>query len=170
MPKNEYNFAWVTDFPLLDFDEDEQRHVAVHHPFTSPKDADLKLLDTAPEKAKAKAYDLTLNGVENGGGAKRNQKPEASAKIFNILGITDEEAQMKFGFLLEAFKYGAPPHGGIAFGVDRIAAILTNNESIREVIAFPKNKNAQNPMDGSPAEVDDEQLKELDIKLGFVKK
>ena len=170
MPKNEYNFAWVTDFPLLDFDEDEQRHVAVHHPFTSPKDADLKLLDTAPEKAKAKAYDLTLNGVEIGGGSIRIHKPDVQAKIFNILGITDEEAQMKFGFLLEAFKYGAPPHGGIAFGVDRIAAILTNNESIREVIAFPKTKSAESLMEGSPSEVDDKQLKELHIKWDIVKK
>lgn len=167
--ENTYEFVWVTDFPLVEYDENEQKHVAVHHPFTSPKEGDLELLDKEPEKAKAKAYDLTLNGVEIGGGSIRIHKPEIQEKIFKVLGISKKEAQNKFGFLLEAFKYGAPPHGGIAFGMDRIVAILTNNESIREVIAFPKTKNAESLMEGSPSEVDEKQLKELNIKLDIVK-
>ncbi len=170
IPEDTYEFVWVTDFPLIEYDENEQKHVAVHHPFTSPKDEDIKLLDKEPEKAKAKAYDLTLNGVEIGGGSIRIHKREIQEKVFKTLGISKKETQQKFGFLLEAFKYGAPPHGGIAFGMDRIAAILTNNESIREVIAFPKTKNAESLMEGSPSEVDDKQLKELNIKLDIVKK
>jgi len=165
----EYSFVWVTDFPLVEFDEDEQRHMAVHHPFTSPKDEDIKLLDKDPAKAKAKAYDLTLNGVEIGGGSIRIHKKEVQEKVFNVLGISSKEAKQKFGFLLDAFRYGAPPHGGIAFGMDRIVAILTGNESIREVIAFPKTKAAESLMDGSPSEVASKQLKELNIKLDVVK-
>jgi len=169
IPDN-YSFVWVTDFPLVEYDEDEERHMAVHHPFTSPKDEDMELLDKDPSKAKAKAYDLTLNGVEIGGGSIRIHKREVQEKIFSILGISKEEAQQKFGFLLEAFRYGAPPHGGIAFGMDRIVALLTGNESIREVIAFPKTKSAESLMEGSPSDVDDKQLKELHIKLDIVKK
>jgi len=167
---NTYEFVWITDFPLVEYDENEQRHVAVHHPFTSPKDDDVKLLDKEPEKAKAKAYDLTLNGVEIGGGSIRIHQREVQEKIFSVLGISKKEAHEKFGFLLEAFRYGAPPHGGIAFGMDRIAAILTGNDSIREVIAFPKTKSAESLMEGSPSGVDDKQLKELNIKLDIVKK
>lgn len=166
----EHNFVWVTDFPLLEFDEDEQRHVAVHHPFTSPKDEDIKLLDSDAEKVRAKAYDITLNGVEIGGGSIRIFKPELQKKMFNILGISDEEAMEKFGFLINAFKYGAPPHGGIALGMDRIVAMLTGNTSIREVIAFPKTKNAEDLMMETPSEVDEKQLKEINIKLDLVKK
>lgn len=166
---NTYNFVWITDFPLLDFDEDLQRHVAIHHPFTSPKDSDVALLDTEPLKVKAKAYDLTLNGVEIGGGSIRIHKSELQQKIFDVLGITREDAESKFGFLLDAFRYGAPPHGGVAFGVDRLAAIITGNESIREVIAFPKTKAAESLMEGSPSEVSEEQLKELNLKLDIVK-
>ncbi|MEA2037744.1 MAG: aspartate--tRNA ligase [Nanoarchaeota archaeon] len=169
VPKDTYKFAWVTDFPLMEYDEDEQRHVAVHHPFTSPKDEDLKFLDENISKIRAKAYDLTLNGVEIGGGSIRIHKRELQEKIFKVLGISQKEAEMKFGFLLDAFRYGAPPHGGIAFGMDRIAAILTNNESIREVIAFPKTKKAESLLENSPSEVDDKQLKELHIKLDIVK-
>ena len=165
-----YNFLWVTDFPLVEYDENEQKHVAVHHQFTSPKDEDLKLIDSEPQKARAKAYDLTLNGVEVGGGSLRIFRSDIQEKMFKILGISKEDAHKKFGFLLEAFKYGAPPHGGIAFGLDRMVALLTGNESIREVIAFPKNKNAESLMEGSPSEVDDKQLKELHIKLDIVKK
>ncbi|MFH0868382.1 MAG: aspartate--tRNA ligase [Candidatus Woesearchaeota archaeon] len=168
--KKEDNFVWVTDFPLLEFDENEQRHVAVHHPFTSPKDEDLKLLDSDIEKVKAKAYDITLNGVEIGGGSIRIHNPELQKKIFRILGISDKQAMEKFGFLINAFKYGAPPHGGIALGMDRIVAMLTGNTSIREVIAFPKTKNAEDLMMESPGDVDEKQLKELNIKLDLVKK
>lgn len=168
--KEQFRFLWVTDFPLFEYDEDEQRHVAVHHPFTSPKDEDIEFLESHPEKVRAKAYDLTLNGTEIGGGSIRIHKQELQAKIFSLLGISDKEAQLKFGFLLEAFKYGAPPHGGIAFGVDRLTAILTGNDSIREVIAFPKTKNAESLMEGSPSEVDDKQLKELHVKIDLLKK
>jgi aspartyl-tRNA synthetase len=169
IPKESYSFLWITDFPLLEYDEDEEKHVAVHHPFTSPKDEDMALLETEPGKVRAKAYDLTLNGVEIGGGSIRIHKREVQEKIFNALGISKKEAREKFGFLLDAFKYGAPPHGGIAFGMDRIVAILTGNESIREVIAFPKTKNAESLMEGSPCEVSEKQLKELSIKLDVVK-
>lgn len=170
IPKDTYNFVWITDFPLFEYDEDQQRHVAVHHPFTSPKDEHIDLLEKDPGKVKAKAYDLTLNGVEIGGGSIRIHKSDVQEKAFKALGIPKKEFQKKFGFLLEAFKYGAPPHGGIAYGMDRIVAIITGNESIREVIAFPKNKNAESLMEGSPSEVDDEQLKELSIKLDVIKK
>ena len=167
--KDQYSFLWIVDFPLVEYDEDQQRHVAIHHPFTSPKDSDIILLDKEPLKAKAKAYDLTLNGVELGGGSIRIHKREIQQKMFRILGIGDEDAKQKFGFLLDAFRYGAPPHGGIAFGFDRMAAILTGNDNIREVIAFPKTKNAESLMEGSPSEVDEKQLKELNIKVDLVK-
>ncbi|MBW2983876.1 aspartate--tRNA ligase [Candidatus Woesearchaeota archaeon] len=166
--EKKHNFVWITDFPLVDFDEDEQRHVAIHHPFTSPKDEDLALLDKDPAKARAKAYDLVLNGVELGGGSIRIHKRDVQEKVFRILGISKQEAELKFGFLLEAFRYGAPPHGGIAFGLDRLIAMLTKNESIREVIAFPKTKDAESLMEGAPAEVDDNQLKELHVKLDII--
>ena len=166
----EHNFVWVTDFPLLEFDEDEQRHVAVHHPFTSPKDEDIKLLDSDVEKVRAKAYDITVNGVEIGGGSIRIYKPELQKKMFKLLGISEKDAMKKFGFLIDAFKYGAPPHGGIALGMDRIVAILTGNTSIREVIAFPKTKNAEDLMMETPSDVEEKQLKELNIKLDLVKK
>ena len=167
--EDKFNFLWVVDFPLLEYDEDQQRHVAVHHPFTSPKDEHIDLLDKDPVKAKAKAYDITLNGVELGGGSIRIHRRDIQQKIFKILGISDEEAQVKFGFLLDAFRYGAPPHGGIALGLDRMVAILTKNDNIREVIAFPKTKDAESLMEGSPSEVSDEQLKELHLKLDIVK-
>lgn len=170
--KDEFRFIWVVDFPLLEYDEDMQRHVAVHHPFTSPKDDQVKLLDSEPGKVKAKAYDLTLNGVEIGGGSIRIHKREIQEKMFRTLGISKEEAERKFGFLLEAFRYGAPPHGGIAFGFDRLIAIMAKvpGNDIREVMAFPKNKAAESPMDGSPSDVDPEQLKELNIKSTIVEK
>jgi aspartyl-tRNA synthetase len=167
--KTKFNFLWVTDFPLVEYDEDAQRHIAIHHPFTSPKDEHLELLDSNPLDVRAKAYDMTLNGVELGGGSIRIHKAELQEKMFKILGIGKQEAKQKFGFLLDAFKYGAPPHGGIAFGLDRLIAILTGNESIREVIAFPKTKAAESLMEGSPSEVDEKQLKELHVKLDFVK-
>ena len=145
--------------------------MSVHHPFTSPVDDDVKFLDTHPEKIRAKAYDLALNGTEIGGGSIRIHKREVQQKIFRILGIGAEEAERKFGFLLEAFKYGAPPHGGLAFGFDRLTAIMAKvpGTDIREVIAFPKNKAAESPMDGCPSETDPEQLKELNIKVDMPK-
>lgn len=168
--KEQYNFIWVHDFPLVEWDEDEERHMAVHHPFTAPKDDELKFIDDDPAKVHAKAYDLALNGVELGGGSIRIHQREVQEKMFKALGIGKEEAEEKFGFLMNAFTYGAPPHGGIAFGLDRIVAILTKNESIREVIAFPKNKAAQSLMEDTPSAVAGKQLKELHIDLDLPKK
>jgi len=167
---SKHNFIWVHDFPLVEWDEDEGRHMAVHHPFTSPKDEDLKHLDSDPTKVKAKAYDLALNGVELGGGSIRIHRKEIQERVFTALGIPQEEAKKKFGFLLDAFTYGAPPHGGIAFGMDRIVAMLTGNESIREVIAFPKNKAAQSLMEDAPSDVSRKQLRELHLELDLPKK
>ena len=169
MDPAKYVFTWIVDFPLVEFDETEQRYMALHHPFTSPKDEDLALLDKDPSKVRAKAYDITLNGVELGGGSIRIHRSDTQQKIFSILGLSPEEAQQKFGFLLEAFKYGAPPHGGLALGMDRLVAILTGNESIREVIAFPKTKAAESLMENAPSEVNEAQLKELHLRLDIVK-
>jgi aspartyl-tRNA synthetase len=162
---SQYRLLWVSDFPMFEYDHGEKRHVAVHHPFTSPKLEDLPLLDTEPGKARARAYDLVLNGSEIAGGSIRIHDSDLQRKIFRLLGISDEEAKAKFGFLLEAFRYGAPPHGGIAFGFDRICMLLTTQKSIRDVIAFPKTTSAMSLMDDSPAEVDPEQLKELHIRI-----
>ncbi len=159
-----FNPLWVTDFPLLEYDETEKRYIAIHHPFTSPMDEDLALLESDPLKARAKAYDLVVNGVELGGGSIRIHQEETQSKIFDLLGIGKEEAAKKFGFLLEALQYGAPPHGGIAFGFDRMVALLAGVESIREVIAFPKTQKGICLMTEAPGDVDDRQLKELHIK------
>ncbi len=155
---------WVTDFPLLEYNEDEKRYVARHHPFTAPMDEDLELLSSDPPQVRAKAYDLVLNGVEIGGGSIRIYKRDIQMKMFDLLGIQKEEAESKFGFLLEAFQYGAPPHGGIAFGFDRIAAILAGVDSIREVIAFPKTQKGICMMTNAPSSVTPKQLKELHIR------
>jgi aspartyl-tRNA synthetase len=154
---------WVTDFPMFEFDAEAQRHVAVHHPFTSPKSEDEHLVGTEPLKARARAYDLVLNGYEIAGGSIRIHDRELQRKVFNLLGIDDEQAKKKFGFMLDAFRYGAPPHGGIAFGLDRMCMILSGEKSIRDVIAFPKTTSAMSLMDDSPSEVDEYQLKELHI-------
>jgi len=159
-----YKFLWVTDFPLVEWRDDHRYH-ALHHPFTSPKPEDLEDLDDDPDSVRSRAYDLVLNGYEIGGGSIRIHDRELQTRMFKLLGIDEEEAQERFGFLLEAFKYGAPPHGGIALGVDRIIMILSGGTSLREVIAFPKNQRAQSLMDNSPDYVDKEQLDELHIKL-----
>ncbi|MDZ7373825.1 MAG: aspartate--tRNA ligase [candidate division KSB1 bacterium] len=155
--------VWIVDFPLLEWSEEEGRYVARHHPFTSPMDEDLPLMDSAPEKVRAKAYDLVMDGNEIAGGSIRIHRRELQRKMFRLLQISDQEAENKFGFLLEALEYGAPPHGGIAFGFDRLAMLLAGRSSIRDVIAFPKTNRAVSLMDGAPSEVDPRQLAELGI-------
>ncbi|HYE41123.1 MAG TPA: aspartate--tRNA ligase, partial [Ramlibacter sp.] len=156
---------WVVDFPMFEFDEDEQRWNAVHHPFTAPKDGHEDLMDSAPDQCIAKAYDMVLNGWELGGGSVRIHRAEVQSKVFRALKIGPEEAQMKFGFLLDALQYGAPPHGGLAFGLDRLVTLMTKAESIRDVIAFPKTQRAQCLLTGAPSMVDEKQLRELHIRL-----
>jgi len=159
-----FSFVWIVDFPLFEYDEEEKRHVALHHPFTSPVPEDVALFETEPLKMRARAYDITLNGVEIGGGSIRIHDRETQNRMFDTLGIGPEEARQKFGFLLDALEYGAPPHGGIAFGLDRLVAILTGGESIRDVIAFPKTQKAVCLLTGAPSEVDKKQLRELGLK------
>jgi aspartyl-tRNA synthetase len=163
--ENNYAFIWVVDFPLFEWNNDEKRYDAMHHPFTSPRDEDIKYFDEDPLKVKAKAYDLVLNGQEIGGGSIRIHRSDIQSKMFKTLGLTEEQIQRKFGFFVEALKYGTPPHGGIAFGIDRIVSIFTNSDSIRDVIAFPKTQKAFCLMTDAPSEVDEKQLKELCIKL-----
>ena len=160
-----YNFVWITEFPLLEYDETEKRWVAIHHPFTSAMDEDIDFLETNPEKVRAKSYDLVLNGVELGGGSIRIHDLSMQSKMFNLLGFSSEEANERFGFLLEAFKYGAPPHGGMAYGLDRLVMLMAGQKSIRDVIAFPKVQNASCPLSNAPDIVDEKQLKELHIRV-----
>lgn len=160
-------FVWIVDFPLFEYSEEEKRHVAKHHPFTSPRDEDIQNIEKAPDKVYAKAYDLVLNGNEIGGGSIRINDPKLQDKMFRALGFSEEEAQKRFGFLLEAFKYGAPPHGGMAFGLDRLIMLMLGCKSIREVIAFPKVASSAELMTDSPGTVDKKQLDELGIKTDF---
>lgn len=162
---DQLRFVWVVDFPLLEYDEDERRFVAVHHPFTSPREEDLQKLDTDPLSVKARAYDIVLNGHEIGGGSIRNHRLKVQEKLFELLGFSQEEAYNRFGFLLEALRYGAPPHGGIALGFDRLMMIISGEETIREVIPFPKTQKGQCPLTGAPAQVEPKQLKELMLKV-----
>lgn len=163
--KNSCDLLWVTDFPLLEYSEEDQRYVAKHHPFTMPKDEDIELLDTTPERVRAKAYDMVYNGTEVGGGSLRIFNTELQQKMFETLGFTKEEAWQRFGFLMGAFKYGTPPHGGMAYGLDRLVMLLAGRDSIRDVIAFPKVKDASELMSEAPGTVDEKQLEELHIKL-----
>ncbi len=166
----EFNFVWITEFPMFEYDEEEKRFVALHHPFTAPMDEDLELLETDPGRARAKAYDIVLNGEELGGGSIRIHDTNLQQRIFNLLGFTDESAWERFGFLLEAFKYGPPPHGGLAYGLDRMVMFLAGTDNIKDVITFPKNQNAYCPMSEAPNVVDKKQLIDLGIEVSKVEK
>jgi aspartyl-tRNA synthetase len=162
----QFNFLWVTEFPMFEFHADDERWYSMHHPFTSPRDADVPLLDSDDlSAARAKAYDLVLNGVEVGGGSIRIHRQDIQRKIFQILGFTDEDARRRFGFFMDALTYGTPPHGGIALGLDRLVMLFAGQESIRDVMAFPKTASAADLMCDAPGEVDAAQLKELRLKL-----
>jgi aspartyl-tRNA synthetase len=167
---NEYNLFWVIDFPLFEYDPEENRYAAMHHPFTSPMDDDMEKMGSDPAAVRAKAYDLVLNGNELGGGSIRIHKRDLQNTMFDALGLSQEERELKFGFLLKAFEYGVPPHGGIALGLDRLAALLTGRKSIRDVIAFPKTNSAVSLMDNAPSTVDERQLKELHIRIANTEK
>ncbi|MBS5284568.1 MAG: aspartate--tRNA ligase [Clostridiales bacterium] len=165
LKKDDFKFLWVTEFPLLEYDEEAGRFVAVHHPFTMPMDEDLQYLDSDPGRVRAKAYDIVLNGVEMGGGSVRIHQNDIQSKMFEVLGFTKERAQEQFGFLLEAFKYGVPPHAGLAYGLDRMVMLMVGADSIRDVIAFPKVKDASCLMTEAPSAVDKKQLEELGIQI-----
>ena len=163
--KGRFELLWVTDFPLFEYSEEEDRWVAMHHPFTAPRDEDMDKIVSDPGSCYAKAYDIVINGTEAGGGSIRISNPNVQQQMFEALGFTDESARSRFGFLMDAYKYGAPPHGGLAYGLDRLVMLLLELDTIRDVIAFPKVQNAGEPMSGCPDFVDQKQLEELHIKL-----
>jgi len=163
--KNKFALLWVVDFPMFEWSDEENRLLAMHHPFTMPKPEDIPMLDTTPEKVRANAYDMVCNGVEVGGGSIRIHDSKLQAKIFKTLGFTPERAQQQFGFLMNAFKYGAPPHGGLAYGLDRWVSLFAGLDSIRDCIAFPKNNSGRDVMLDAPAELDASQLEELKISV-----
>ena len=165
LKKDDFKFLWVTEFPLLEYSEEEDRYVAMHHPFTMPMDEDIQYIDTDPGRVRAKAYDIVLNGVEMGGGSVRIHQADIHSKIIEVLGFTPERANEQFGFLLSAFKYGVPPHAGLAYGLDRVVMLMVGADSIRDVIAFPKVKDASCLMTEAPGEVDEKQLQELGIEI-----
>ena len=161
----EFKFVWITEFPLFEYSEEENRYVAMHHPFTMPMEEDLDMLETQPGKVRAKAYDIVLNGTEIGGGSVRIHQSDIQERMFRALGFTTEKAYEQFGFLINAFKYGVPPHAGLAYGLDRLVMLMTGSDSIREVIAFPKVKDASCLMTQAPSTVDEKQLEELAISI-----
>ena len=165
LDKNEFRFLWVTEFPEFEWSDEENRFVAMHHPFTMPMEEDLQYIDSDPGRVRAKAYDIVLNGNEIGGGSIRIFNPEIQSKMFEVLGFTPEQAQEQFGFLLTAFKYGVPPHAGLAYGLDRMVMLMAKEDSIRDVIAFPKVKDASDLMTEAPTMVDEKQLAELGISV-----
>jgi aspartyl-tRNA synthetase len=163
--KEDYKFLWVTEFPLLEYSKEEGRYKAMHHPFTMPMEEDLDMIDTQPGKVRAKAYDIVLNGTEIGGGSVRIHQTDIQEKMFEVLGFTKEDAHKRFGFLLDAFQYGVPPHAGLAYGLDRLIMLMAKEDSIRDVIAFPKVKDASCLLTEAPGAVDEKQLKELGIDI-----
>ena len=165
LKKDDYRFLWVTEFPLLEYSKEQERFVAMHHPFTMPMEEDWHLIDKDPGAVRAKAYDIVLNGTELGGGSVRIHQNDIQSKMFEVLGFTPKQAQEQFGFLLTAFQYGVPPHAGLAYGFDRLAMLMSGCDNIREVIAFPKVKDASCLMCEAPAAVDEKQLEELGIKV-----
>lgn len=165
LDKSDYKFLWVTEFPQFEWSDEEERYVAMHHPFTMPMDEDLDMLETNPGAVRAKAYDIVLNGTEIGGGSVRIHQADVQSRMFKALGLTDEVANEKFGFLLDAFKYGVPPHAGLAYGLDRLVMLMAKRDSIRDVIAFPKVKDATCLLTNAPDVVDAKQLDELSIKI-----
>ena len=160
-----FDLLWITEFPLYEYSEDECRYVAMHHPFTSPMLEDMDMIESDPGACRARAYDMVMNGCEVGGGSIRINTPELQERMFKALGFTKESAEARFGYLMNAFKFGAPPHGGMAFGLDRLVMLLLGKDSIKEVIAFPKVQNASELMTGCPAEVEEQSLKDLAIKV-----